>query len=41
MTWMSCNYAPVSLQSILFQNLIHLFLNITLYSEFNIIIESQ
>jgi hypothetical protein len=36
---MSWNYGAVCLQSILFQNLIHLFLNITLYLYFNIIIE--
>jgi hypothetical protein len=41
MTPVFWNYVPVSLQSILFQNVIHLFLNVTLYSQFNIIIECQ
>jgi hypothetical protein len=40
-TRMSWNYAQVSLQSILFQNVIHSFLNITSCSYFNIIVESR
>jgi hypothetical protein len=41
MTGMSWNYAPIPIQSSLYQNIIHFLLNITLCLQFHIIVESR